>query len=159
MNTKNIFSMFLILSLTGCATGYGITYNTQPTGASIICSGINHGYSPVRLNYNPSESNKRIGSMRTEPCTAIWSSGMRQNYATTWDMNKFPNGVMQTLQRPQGEGYSQDAEFALSVQNMKSQKNAASAATYNAIMQNRPKTTNTNCYGTFGGVNCNSTTY
>ena len=84
---------------------------------------------------------------------------MRQNYATTWDMNKFPNGVMQTLQRPQGEGYSQDAEFALSVQNMKSQKNAASAATYNAIMQNRPKTTNTNCYGTFGGVNCNSTTY
>ena len=159
MKIKNIISMLMVIFLTGCASGYRITYNTEPTGASVICSGTNHGYSPVTLNYTLNESNKTTGSMKTLPCTATWSSGVRKDFSNTWDLNQFPEGVMQTLQRPQGEGYAQDAEFALRVQQMKAQQSAAKAAQYNAIMQSMPKTTNTNCYGTYGGVNCTSTTY
>ena len=159
MKTKNIISILLVLNLSGCATGYRITYNTQPTGASVICNGTNQGYSPVTLNYSPDENSKKTGLMRTVPCTAVWSSGVRKSFSSSWDLNEFPDGVMQTLQRPQGEGYAQDADFALRVQQMKAQKAASDAAQYNAIMQSMPKTTNTNCYGTYGGVNCNSTTY
>ena len=89
-------------------------------------------------------------------------------------MNKWPNGVMHTLPRPSGAGYSQDVEFALKVQQMKNQ-NAQAAAAANAaawqsfnqglndlsesIRKNTPKITNTNCNDTYGGVNCTSTTY
>lgn len=164
---NNIASMLMVVALTGCASGYKITYNTEPSGASVICSGTNHGYSPVTLNYTSDESSKRTGSMKTVPCTAIWSSGMRKNFGVTWDLNKFPDGVMQTLQRPSGEGYAQDADFALRVQQMKQQQAQGNAAATQralenlnrSIEQNRPKTTYTNCYGTYGGVNCNSTTY
>lgn len=122
MKTKNIISILLVIVLSGCASGYSITYNTDPTGASVICNGTNHGYSPVTLNYAPDENNKRTGTMRTVSCTAIWSSGVRKHFSNTWNLNEFPNGVMQTLQRPTGEGYAQDADFALRVQQMRNQQ-------------------------------------
>jgi hypothetical protein len=157
-----------ILLLSGCSsTGYKITYNTVPEAASVICNGKNEGYSPVTLNYSPDENTKNSGVMKTVPCTAIWSSGARKDFGNIWDLNKFPNGVMQTLQRPDVDGYSQDAEFALRVQQMKQQKSAADSAAFQRSLDslNRqirdmtPKTTFTNCNGTYGGVNCTSTTY
>lgn len=164
MKTKNILYLSLVIFLlTGCASGYKITYNTEPKGASVICNGINKGYSPVTLNYELNEQNKQIGSLNTVPCTAIWSSGVKKDFANTWDLNKFPDGVMQTLQRPSGDGYSQDVEFALKVQQMKNAQKAANAQAWRnlnqAIKDATPKSTYTNCYNTFGGVNCNSTTY
>ena len=121
MTIANIAPILMIIVLTGCASGYKITYDTEPSAASIICNGIDHGYSPVTLNYNSDESNKRTGTMRTAPCTAIWSSGVRKDFSTTWDLKKFPDGVTQTLQRPSGKGYSQDANFALKSQQLKLQ--------------------------------------
>lgn len=175
MKFQRLIYLLLISFLSGCASsGYKITYNTEPVGASIICNGKNEGYSPVTLNYSPDENNKKIGAMKTVPCTATWSSGVRKSYSNTWDLNKFPDGVMQTLQRPNEEGYSQDVEFALKVQQMKNQQAQAQAAanaqawdnlnrslkeTAESIRRNTPKSTYTNCYNTFGGVNCNSTTY
>jgi len=164
MKTKNILYLSLVIFLlTGCASGYKITYNTEPKGASVICNGTNEGYSPVTLNYSLNEQNKQIGSMNTVPCAAIWSSGVKKGFSNTWDLNKFPDGVMQTLQRPSGDGYSQDVEFALKVQQMKNAQKAANAQAWRnlnqAIKDATPKSTYTNCYNTFGGVNCNSTTY
>jgi hypothetical protein len=87
---------------------------------------------------------------------------------------EFPNGVKQTVERPRGEGYTQDAEFALKVQQMRSQQAQSQAAanakawddlnrslkeTAENIRRNTPKSTFTNCYDTFGGINCQSTTY
>lgn len=112
----------------GCASKYSITYNTNPTGASIICNGTNEGYSPVTLYYQPDENNKKSGTMRTTPCSAYWVSGTRKNFSNTWDLNKFPDGVMQTLQRPNVAGYEKDAQFALQVQSMKYQQRQAQAA-------------------------------
>jgi len=119
------------------------------------------------LHYSLEENDKKYGSMNTAPCTAIWSSGARKRFSNSWDLNEFPDGVMETLQRPNVAGYSQDAEFALKVQQMKNQKaqaqSEAAQRSYNNIMQGlkdtTPKTTKTNCYNTYGGVSCNSTTY
>jgi hypothetical protein len=127
MKSQKFLGLLLIFFLSGCS-GYRITYNTQPMGAAVICNGINEGYSPVRKNVHLTDEIKQRGFVFTVPCRAIWSSGVTKDFGNTWDLNEFPNGVMQTLQRPSGEGYSQDAEFALKIQNMKSQRRAAEAA-------------------------------
>jgi len=148
--------VFVVLMpfLSGCATNnYPITYNTEPIGASIVCKGENKGYSPVTLNYSPDENIRKIGTFSTAPCAAIWSSGARKDFYNTWDLNKFPNGVMQTLQRNNTDGYSQDAEFALKVQQMNRQQvqsNSAAASSYNNIQINRPVT----CFTNVGITTC-----
>jgi hypothetical protein len=127
MKSQRFLGLLLIFFLSGCS-GYRITYNTEPIGAAVICNGINEGYSPVKLNYSPDEDARQRGFFSTVPCRAIWSSGVTKDFSNTWDLNEFPNGVIQTLRRPSGEGYSQDAEFALKIQNMESQRRAAKAA-------------------------------
>lgn len=126
---KNVLLPFGILIFTlffnGCSSNYAITYNSNPTGASVVCNGVHKGYTPTTLYYQP--KNSENGTMRTISCTAQWISGVSKSYATEWDLNKFPNGVMQTLQRPHGNGYEKDAQFAIKVQNMKSQQAQAAA--------------------------------
>ena len=129
MRFLRIFPVLICLTiLGGCASKYPITYNSEPKGAAVICNGVSKGYTPTTLYYQPDESSKKQGVMKTVPCKAIWSSGAKQDYSTTWDLKKFPKGVMQTVPRPDVPGYSQDAEFALNVENMKSQRKQANAA-------------------------------
>jgi len=125
-----------ILILSGCSSKYPITYNSTPQGASVVCNGINKGYTPTTLYYEPDEKQKKLGLMKTVPCTAYWISGAKKAYSNTWDLNKFPDGVMQTLQRPNVEGYEKDAQFALQVQNMRYQKREAEATASAAAWQN-----------------------
>lgn len=135
--------LFVFFLSGGCASKYAITYNSEPAGATVICNGINQGYTPVTLYYELNENNKKQKLLHTAPCTAIWSSGVKSVFCNTWDLNKFPDGVMQTLPRPTGEGYSQDAEFALKLQQMRNAQSAAnarafakSAEDFNKSMQN-----------------------
>ena len=111
--------LLLTVFLTGCGGGYGITYNTVPEGASVICDGVHKGYSPIRLTYDVDKE------FNTKPCYAQWSSGVKKNYSDSWDTRDWPDGVMQTLQRPSGGDYSKDAEFALKVQEMRQQQQSA----------------------------------
>jgi hypothetical protein len=106
MKSQRLLGLLLISFLSGCASGYGITYNTEPIGATIICDGNNKGYSPVTLNYSPDENDMKRGFFTTAPCGAIWSSGVRKSFNPTWDLKKFPDGGIETLQRPSGEGYA-----------------------------------------------------
>jgi hypothetical protein len=128
MKIKNYACVILIAFLSGCTSGYSITYNTEPKGASVICQGVNKGYSPVTLHYSPDESSKKSAKMETVPCVAVWSSGVRKGFSSTWDLNQFPDGVKQTLQRPNGNGYSQDASFALQLRAVEAAEAAAEAA-------------------------------
>lgn len=150
MRIKGIVLLLLVIVLSGCSSGYSITYNTEPTGASVVCNGTNYGYSPVTLNYTPDGNNKKSGILKTTTCTAIWSSGARKVFSDSWNLNEFPKRVMQTLQRPNVEGYSQDASFALQIKNMQYQKRQAEAAessVYEAQRQNYQQNNN-------GGENC-----
>lgn len=119
----------------GCSSRYSITYNSNPTGASIVCNGINYGYSPVTLYYDLSDYDKKHKELRTVHCAAYWISGAIENYSTTWDLDKFPEGVMQTVQRPNMSGYEQDMQFSLQVQQMKAQQAQADAAQQQANQQ------------------------
>jgi hypothetical protein len=129
-------SSFLFL---GCSSRYPITYNTNPTGAIIVCGGVNEGYSPVTLYYDPGEEEKNSGTMTTVQCSAHWVSGATAYFSKIWDLKKFPNGVMQTLQRPNVPGYEKDVEFALKVQQMRYQKQQAEAASEAAYQLQQQK--------------------
>jgi hypothetical protein len=163
MKGQRIIYLTIIGFLSGCASsGYNITYNTEPSGASIICNGVNYGYSPVRLSYSPDKDNKKNGSMNTTPCKAVWSSGASENFSDTWNLKKFPDGVMQTLPRPNVAGYAQDANFALQVQSMKAQQNQADAAqrqastaARQAIEQQRQNNKPITCTTLYGVTTCN----
>lgn len=135
-------ALVMFFGLSGCSSKYPITYNSTPTGASVVCNGINKGYTPTTLYYEPSSEQKEQGTMRTVSCYAAWVSGATENYTYTWDLNKFPDGVMQTLQRPNVDGYEKDASFALQVENSNSQRrqakaseSQASSAAYNNLLQ------------------------
>lgn len=59
-------------------------------------------------------------------CSAHWSSGVSKEYPLNLPYIYVGNGIfVYTLQRPEGAGYAQDAEFALKVQQLKqNQQNA-----------------------------------
>lgn len=130
MKRSSFLTLFLILIVSGCSTNnsYRVTYNSEPIGASVICGGLHQGYAPVTLSYGLSEHNRQIKALRTVSCKATWSSGYTKAYSGYWDLSQFPNGVMQTLNRPVGEGYSDDVNFALKVQSLQYQEKQAKAA-------------------------------
>lgn len=125
---KVILSLSVLIGLTSCASGsrqYRVTFDSTPQGASLICNGKNWGYTPITLYYD--EKVKTQPSLNVSNCSANWSSGARQNYPS--NLTIYPQGGTNiALPRPNVPGYSQDAEFALRVQNMKAQKNQAEAA-------------------------------
>lgn len=166
-----MFFCVTLCVLGGCSSKYGVTFDSNPQGASLKCGNENFGYTPGTI-YLSEEKYKEIPS-HMNACSANWASGAMKNYGW-FSSTEFPNGVKQTVERPRGEGYTQDAEFALKVQQMRSQQAQSQAAanakawddlnrslkeTAENIRRNTPKSTFTNCYDTFGGINCQSTTY
>lgn len=119
---KIIALIFLTLLIAGCSSGYGITYDTDVDGALLYCGGENKGFTPKRLYYDISKEDKKRGSFRSVECEARWVSGARETYSAWWDLDKFPDGVRQTVKRPHVEGYRQDVEFGLKVQAMKARQ-------------------------------------
>jgi len=139
--------LFLVTS--GCSSKYAITYNSEPTGAAVICNGVNYGYTPKTLYWELSSDAKKKGYFSTQKCFAGWVSGAREYFSNTWDLNKWPDGVMQTLQRPNHPDYSKDAEFALKVRQMKAAENAAyqqRRAAAAAEQQNTQNNRSVDCY-------------
>ena len=103
----------MVWGFVGCGSKeYAITYNTNPIGANIVCSGVGKGLSPLTLYYDRDGINDE-GFLYTQPCKAIFSSGYEDYYGNKWDTNQFPEGVQQILTRPQGEGYQQDMAFGM----------------------------------------------
>jgi len=157
-NLHIIFGVIIILGLGGCSSKYAVTFDSNPQGASLICNGKNWGYTPMTLYYD--KSVKQSPSLNLGSCSANWVSGARQNYGVV-PVAQYPDGVRQTLPRPNIEGYPLDAEFALKVQNMKYQKrqaeaaeNAASAARDSANSAQRQNNKTTTCYTNYGVTTC-----
>ena len=117
--------IFACLVFAGCATKYPVTFDSHPQGATLICNGTNWGYTPKTLYYDKEVKEERYLSLRS--CSANWSSGARESYGQV-AIQQFPDGVRQTLQRPNVPGFQQDAEFALKVQQLNVQKQQNQAA-------------------------------
>jgi hypothetical protein len=122
---KALFLIFITILTAGCSSSYNITYDTDVDGAMLVCGGKNEGYTPKTLYYDVDKENRKRGSFRTVECEARWSSGARKTFSNNWDLNRFPDGVRQTLTRPNVGSYQQDADFALRVQARKAQQEQA----------------------------------
>jgi hypothetical protein len=127
---KNLHTAVVaLLMLSGCASGYPVTFDSNPQGATLICEGTNWGYTPRTLYYSAEQTReiKQLEKVDLSACSANWISGARSNYGI-FSPRQFPNGVMQTVQRPNVRGLQQDAEFALKVQTMQAAQQQAAAA-------------------------------
>ena len=107
-------------------------------------------------------------------CTAYWSSGVSKKFPPHPLLYKYVGNetFIYTLQRPEGEGYTQDAEFALKVKQLNQDQNnadrnasiaisavqaqnrAAQAQERGATAQERQNTKSTTCTTTFGVTTC-----
>ena len=132
---KILTLIIAIVLLSGCG-GYKVNYNSIPQGASLICNGTDRGYTPVRQSFDLDSEQRDSGKFTSAPCYAQWSSGVIKHYGREFDLNKWPDGVMIIAHRPDVEGYSQDANFALQVQNMKNQQQANISAEWDRLNQN-----------------------
>lgn len=113
-----MFLGFIAWLFMACSSTYAVTYNTNPSGANVICKGVGKGLTPLTLYYDLSEAKKKgsidnKGFLTTQACKAVFISGHVDYFSNRWDTKKFPDGVTQTLTRPQGEGYAQDMAFAM----------------------------------------------
>ncbi len=119
----------MLFILGGCSSQYVVTFDSNPKGASLVCSGENWGYTPKKLYYD--ETVKKHSTINVSGCSANWVSGARKSYPS--NLKVFPQGgTIISVDRPSGDGYAQDAEFALKVQSMRYQKRQAEAAEENA---------------------------
>lgn len=130
---KMLFTSMIVFGLSGCASNqYAVTFDTNPQGATLICDGQNFGYTPVTLYYD--KKNITSGTMNVSNCSAVWSSGASGQYPYYLQVYE-SGGSKITLPRPNVAGYSQDAEFALKVQNLRANQKAANAAQQSADAQ------------------------
>lgn len=120
-----VFGTLSILLISGCSSKYPVTFDSNPKGAIVVCNGKNWGYTPKTLYYD--KRVKQLSSLDINSCSANWVSGYSKDYGTI-PVQQFPNGVRQTLDRPFGDGYEKDAQFALQVQTAEYQRRQAAAA-------------------------------
>lgn len=126
MKKLNLMVVLCILFVTSaCSSKYAVTFDSNPQGAQLVCNGKNWGYTPQTLYYDKEVKERTTLSLGA--CSANWISGAHKSYGTV-PLAQYPDGVRQTLQRPSGTGYSQDAEFALKFQQMRQQQRQAQAA-------------------------------
>ncbi len=125
----------VLMLLSGCSHKYPVVYNSNPSGADVVCHGINYGQTPLTLYTNDkiTSNDKKNGYIKTIPCSAQWVGGATENYATTWDLNKFPDGVMQTLERPDEDNYEKAPQFPIQVPRMTEQQRQEAAAKSTAV--------------------------
>lgn len=141
MSKFKICSALIVLAvISGCASNqYAVTIDSNPKGAEVFCNGQSYGYAPVTRYFKLDEATKKSGYLHTCQWGLKWVSGVTASVNNVYDLNKFPNGVIWTTPRPNVEGYSQDAEFALKVRSLRASEKAANAAqqnSNNAVYQN-----------------------
>lgn len=143
---KLLLMCSVIALVGGCASNqYSVTYDSNPKGAEVFCNGQSYGYTPVTLYYTLDEQTKKDGVLRTSPCGVKWASGASGASNTVFDLKQFPNGVITTTPRPNVDGYSQDAEFALKVRTMQASEKAANAAQQNSNNTTYQNNNTVNC--------------
>ena len=123
--TNSILALLFLIILNGCASSYPVTFDSYPQGATLIGDGTNYGYTPVTLYFDSSV--KERAALSISNFSANWASGARVNYGII-PVKQFPNGVMQTVQRPNVPGLEQDNDFALRVQHVRAAQQQAAAA-------------------------------
>ncbi|MDY0194644.1 MAG: hypothetical protein WC253_00835 [Sulfurovaceae bacterium] len=131
--------------LSGCSSQHKLVLNSNPIGAEIVCQGERIGTTPITY-YQNEEQAKNFSLSWSDimsRCSANWVSGYSENLGSA-HIEEFPGGLVLTVDRPFGEGYEKDAQYALQIKQtdlqIMSQAIAADAAdrqrrSYNYQMQ------------------------
>jgi len=149
MNYKAITSVYIVFFLTACSNQYSVNYDSTPQSASVVCNGETKGFTPLTLYYEKSGI-AETGILHTIPCKAVWASGVSANFDSYFNTNTYPDGVKNTVQRPNVDGYSIDSNA--DYQKKASDKASKPSVNYQPI--HTPTTTYCNKIGT--QVFCNS---
>ena len=128
ISIKRLLVMLAPLSfLVGCATSYDVVYDSDPSGAYIICQNNVYGRAPLSVSYKFTEENVKAKMLHVQPCIVQWKSGAKsktdQNipmylvndspefdkYARLLGISK---GTTHIVRRPDVPGREIDEEFA-----------------------------------------------
>lgn len=113
----------------GCSNKYVVTYDSTPQGATLICNGKSWGETPKKLYYD--EIVKTNPTFNIGSCSANWVSGASQDYPSS--LNIFPSGgTIINVNRPAGDGYASDAQYALQLRQTRAIENASAPAVVNS---------------------------
>lgn len=121
MKFIKVFCLFIVVFLYGCSSKYVVTFDSDPQGASLICSGKNWGNTPKKLYYD--KSVKKRSTINVSDCSANWVSGARKSYPSY--LTIYPKGgTIITVSRPRGNGYAEDARYNLQLRQTEAAENS-----------------------------------
>lgn len=118
----SILTISVLVTISGCARTapstpkqLSMTYDSNPKGAKISCSGVDYGTAPVELYYTIDEKDRNSGLMSLSPCVATWVSGARAGgEQVKADLNTTGYFQIYTYQRPRNiGGYEIDENYVL----------------------------------------------
>jgi hypothetical protein len=122
MNKLPILSiLFLMLITCGCVTKLNVTYNSDPSGASLYQGNQLMGYCPTTLVYNVSWDDRKRGYKLLQGTQVKWVSGASAKIDQLKAyLESFTTYQQFTFIRPSGiEGFETDAKFGLEVQKVR----------------------------------------
>ena len=115
-----VFVSIVLFCSNGCMRGgYGVNYDSNPTGAALICEGQHKGYTPVTLYYDFDD-----GNYLTQECEAVWLSGATAKYQNdlSYAVKKYPRGAGILVRRPQHPDLDKDLMFSMQADQMRMQQ-------------------------------------
>ena len=149
----------------GCSTALKVTYTSDPPGAALYQGTTNFGYTPVTLEYKPTDEDKRRGVMNLQGTSVKWASGASASISTlSANLNQYGLNQSFNFQRPDIAGREIDMQFALELQKLAIMRQQARAQQDQAYYQflstlRQPVRTQTNCTSSVIGntvyTNCN----
>jgi hypothetical protein len=101
----------------GCASTLQVTYTSEPSGAALYQGNTHMGTTPMTLNYQLTEEDKKSGSKNLQGTSVRWVSGASASITyLTADLRIGRNQTF-SFRRPDGvPGYDVDANYALQLQ-------------------------------------------
>ena len=151
----------LLVILGGCSTMLKVTYQSDPPGAAVYQGSELYGYTPLTLEYEVTEEDKRQGAKLLQGTSVKWASGAAANVPTlTADIRQFGLTQQFTFQRPDSfPGRDIDVRVFLEMQKIQIMKQQAKAerdkAFWEALRAAQPATQPvqrmTNCTSTVVG--------
>lgn len=132
-----------LLVLNGCAGSLSVTYHSDPPGAVLYEGQKQFGHTPVTLNYQIREEDRKRGYMMLQGPTVRWASGASASIRSIKaDLSTGTNKQF-TFMRPDNvPGRDADVRFALELEKLalmrrqlQAQEDQAFWQMYNAISQ------------------------
>jgi len=158
-----------LLTLTGCASTLSVTYHSDPPGAVLYQEQQHFGRTPVTLNYQIRDEDKKRGYMNLTGPTVRWASGASAHIPSIKADLSIGTNQQFTFTRPDSfPGRELDVRFALELEKLalmrkqlEAQEDQAFWQMFNTISQQnqyRPPPIR-NCSSTLIGNVVNTTCY